>query len=409
MSDNFSILIFTWNAGGLRLCETTSQAKANSDRSGFFQSIFTKPCTAPDFFETVRSIIVTKKPSLVLITTQDEDNSNTYFHSDLLPNVIIPLNYSLLKRNKLESTGENKSVFKDVPNVNSSGTAMRVSIFINNSEIDNMTLDEPLLHKKFGTNGQLYTVQNNNNRMLGANASYVNHKKYGKFVFITVHLPGSLDSLNVNIPRDFEFYRATMQASSTLFILSAMSKFVYDIEDSLRPQHVFLIGDMNYDIVIPNKTPYDMVKDLVSSPITLDRLKNLQKYDELLSSRNVLPFRGFKEGVNDMGPLFLPDWRLTRGRNAANCNIDLNAVPPKNTVGMECYDTSNGNLSSLGWHNRILYIDVQGSAWGFTTYCSMYERLDKDNITASSNAAIWGMFNMIGYDPGPLPAGLQLR
>ena len=70
MTDKFSIMIFSWNTSGLRLCETTNQDKANSARQGFKAFVtMKKPCVAPDFFEDIRTIISQEKNNLVVMST----------------------------------------------------------------------------------------------------------------------------------------------------------------------------------------------------------------------------------------------------------------------------------------------------------------------------------------------------
>ena len=105
MSSPFTIMCFTWNASGLRICETLSQDKADSSRKGF-KLTKRADCVAPDFFLGIRDLIIQKQPTLVVMTTEDENNKDTYFHSELLPHEMSEHGYTLLKRDVLDNIGE---------------------------------------------------------------------------------------------------------------------------------------------------------------------------------------------------------------------------------------------------------------------------------------------------------------
>src|SRR5437870_2559584 len=130
MATPMSIMCFSWNAAGLKLCETMSQYKATESRSGI-RGLFKSNCLAPDFFEDIRAMIDNKKPNLVVMSTQNEDSKDTYFHSNFLPNQMPEISYTLLKRDKLDDVGEiNPNPKVKLPTGPQSGSALRISIYV---------------------------------------------------------------------------------------------------------------------------------------------------------------------------------------------------------------------------------------------------------------------------------------
>lgn len=386
MATPFSIMCFSWNASGLKLCETMSQAKADAARKGFKAFITMKqPCIAPDFFEEIRSTIRLKSPSLVVITTEDEDSSDTYFHAKLLPTSMPEIGYSLLKRDKFEGIGE---VASGGPQVRvstgrPSGSALRISIYARNDIMKGLRLEEKALNRFFGNDGQ---IELSCRQGKGAIAAYVWHETYGKFVFIATHLPSGAESLRVGRGLDYESYRAAIKSANTLCLISLLNTFVDSLRIKIKPDHVFLLGDLNYDIVIPNKKNIEVISELASN-ISAAKLKDYQKYDELKKAMEEVPLIGFKEGVSAEGPLFMPTWRLARGRPDS-------CVPSKDTTKIEtsCFGEPNEALGGLGWHDRILYKEMMTSH--YMAHCTDYNRIDILNMHESTHAGVIAFFEM---------------
>ncbi|CAH6419984.1 Hypothetical protein HVR_LOCUS1041 [uncultured virus] len=386
---SFSIMCFSWNASGLRLCETMSQTKANEARKGFAAFVtLKKPCLAPDFFEDIRGIIREKQPALIVMSTEDEDKSDTYFHSDLLPKSMPEIGYSLLKREQKYGIGELAAGVPQVkvPTGNPSGTALRMSIYARNDIFPGLKSEEKALNKLFGNDGQVSLVCPQGNRAAGAIASYVWSETFGKFVFIAVDFPSSLESLKVGKGLDYDSYRVAAKAANTICLVSLLNKFIDSLPAESKPDHIFILGDLGFDIVVPNKRNIEVVTELAAN-LSAAKLKELQKNDELTIAKNEAPLAGFKEGVSNEGPLFMPTWRLTRGRPDA-CVPDKDATK----VDITCFGSTDDAVGGIGWHDRILYKESMTSH--YMAHCLEYNRIDIKNMHASTHAGVTAFFEM---------------
>lgn len=378
MAGPLTIMTFSWNAAGLRLCETLSQNKADMARVGFKAKItFKQSCLAPNFFEDIRTEIRNRAPHLVVITTQDEDSSDTYFHSDVIPEVLSEIGYTMIKRDKQEGITDS-TIGRPVTGTPSGG-AIRMSIYARDGQAMFFTHQEQSLDKFFGNNGQTNMVIKQGSRIVGAIASYINHDVFGRFVFIAAHLPSGADDLQINKNMPYESYRAAMRASNSLCFISMLHKFVDSVSPEMRPEHVFILGDLNYDIIIPGKSSVQVISEL-SNNLSQESIRNVAQYDELKKALLEPPLLGFKEGINGGGPTFMPTWKLARNRP------DSCAPSTGSKVDITCFDSG-----VVGWHDRIIYSDKTTQ---FVTTCQYYNRLDVNNMHASTHAGILALFNV---------------
>lgn len=386
MDTSLSIMCFTWNAAGLRLCETMSQTKANQNRQGLFFK--REPCLAPDFFEGIRTTIITKKPMLVVMTTQNETSDETYFHAELLPSAMPEIGYSLLKRDKLNNVGDAASGFLQgrVKTGQPTGSALRMSIYVRLDEEASFRSQDRALANLFSNDGQLSASCQQGDRMSGAIASYVWHPEYGKSIFIAIDLPVGSNALRVGKTMDYSTYRVATKSANTLCLINLLHEFVDRLPDQSKPDHIFLLGDMNYDIVVPGKKNVDVVAAL-SGDVTLAAVKKLQDNDELKKAMTEEPLLGFKEGVSGEGPLFIPTWRLARGRGD-RCSPNQNTTK----ISVDCFDNPNSELGGVGWHDRILYKERMTSS--YITHCTEYNRIDINNMHESTNAGVTAYFEL---------------
>lgn len=384
----FNIMCFSWNASGLRLCESMSQLQADKARTGL-RGFLSKPCIAPDFFEDIRSNIRDKQPALVVMSTEDEDKSDTYFHSDLLQKLMPEIGYNLLKRDQKYGVGAVPAGIPqvNVPSGNPSGSALRISIYARDDVFPSFENNEKELNYFFGNNGQLEATCPLGNKSAGAIASYVTHDVFGKFVFITVDFPGGIDSLKIGRGLDYASYRVVATSSNNICLSSLINKFIDSLPVEAKPDHIFLLGDLGFDIVVPNRHNIDVITEL-SNNLTAIKLKDLQKYDELTNSKNYnSPLSGFKEGVSNEGPLFMPTWRLARGRpNECSPNRDTTKI------STTCFENVANDAGGIGWHDRILYKEAMTSH--YMSHCLQYNRIDIKNMHASSHAGVVALFEM---------------
>lgn len=380
---SFTIMCFTWNSSGLKLCETTSVEQADKNRQGFLAFISgKKQCVVPDFFNDISALISKNLPSLVIMTTQDEDDERTYFHSDLLQSTMPKLEYTLLRKDKLSGVGDDYNIYDRVPTGEPTKTALRMSIYAHNSVAKHLLFEEKIMLRSFNNDFSMKCQQGDN--VSGAIVSYVWHEKYGKFAFIAVHLPSNVNStLQSNPNIDYTSFRATTKSKNSLCLLNIYNKFVSSLDQKERPDHVFLLGDLNYDIVIPKKTNME-IQTLVASNLTIAKIKELQRFDELSVAIKEVPLIGFKEGVSSEGPLFIPTWKFVRYR-PDSCNND-------SSISRTCFPSVDEQVGGIGWHDRILYRELMTS--NYIAHCSSYNRMDIKNMHLSTNAGVIGFFEM---------------
>lgn len=389
METQFSIMIFSWNASGLKFCETLSQSEADQKRNGVLKFIgIRKPCIVPNFFENIRNEITTRNPGLVIMVTEEEDIKGSYFHSDVLQSSLPEIGYSLLKFDELDNVGETASGvhLNNVQTGDPSGSALRISIYGRNDTIDQVQMDEKRLNKFFGNNGQGELTCIQNEKRSGAIVSYIWHKVYGKFAFIATHLPSGKNSINVGRHLDYDTFRAVNKATNTLCLISILNEFVDSLPKEYKPDHVFLLGDLNYDIVVQGRSNVEIAVSIANN-ITSNNLKAYQQYDELKQNITSIPLNGFKEGIGNQGPIFLPTWRLIRNRSD-NCAPGSNV----NKLSVTCFSPESETLGGIGWHDRILYKELGTSFYKIE--CTAYNRLDIKNMHSSDHAGLIGIFEM---------------
>jgi hypothetical protein len=378
MSDKFSIFIFTWNAGGIRLCETMSQHQAGMERNKFFN--LKKECISPNFYEGIRGKILKNNPSVVVLSTQKEAEKGTYFHSDFLPNAMGEINYGLLKREKI--VGE--------------GSSLRMSIYVRYDIFDIIKAETSPADKFFGDNGQVNVSCKIGNRYSKAIAAYVWHPTYGKFAFISAYLPGNIELLNLgNTIKDFDekTKEAAMLSANQLCLISILHKLNIDLTQTYTPDRVFLIGDLNYDIVVPGWNDTELI-DYIKENQTAKTLRWLQQYDQLTKVIKHVPELGiplvdYQEGVHNQGPLYAPTFNMKVGR-PDSCDNPIN----NKSLDVECYNTKSGDNSghSLAWSDRILY--KENLTTPYIATCKVYNRMDMLNTHASDHAPVYGLFEI---------------
>lgn len=370
-------MCFVWNAGGLRLCETLSQAKADASRKGFKWTNRSK-CVAPDFFVDMRNTILAERPNLVVVTTEDENNKETYFHAELMPRDLSEHGYSLIKRDVLNDVGEVAGGVKyDTLSGTPSGSSLRISIYARDDEVPKLQIsDMPNVYGgKQGQLGLFYKVTHS-----GAIASYLWHETFGKFVFVAVKL--TTGTVFDNYGSSYEESRSAIDNSNRGSLLGIVERLINKPNPpELVPDHVFLMGDFNSNIVASGNTNDVIVNELVKAP-NATTFSKLLSYDELTKSLANFPLKGYSEGLggSKAGPLFLPTWKLRRGRE--RCEI----VGATGTISPGCFDATNG----IGWHDRILIKDKVDSRYSMT--CTRYDRFDIKNMHQSNQAGVIGVY-----------------
>lgn len=382
-TNSLKIMIFSWNADGIRLCETLSTTRAQQQRGAFSKFIgFKKDCVTPNFFIEIRRFIEDERPGLVVMTTQDEDISKTYFHAEVLPREMVESGYVMVQRQKLDNIGERASglMLPNVPGGQPKGSALRVSVYARSDVYPGIQEMESQLRQSF-SEGYLVSSLIQNNRYAGAICVYVWHAVYGRMAFIATHLPSGVDALLVkgkNKKIDQRTYNRAIYYGNNLCLANAMNVFVESLDPEDKPDYVFLIGDLNYNISSSTKTTQQIINEITQNPATI---KNYRANDELTEALKEPFLKGFKEGVQNRGPEFLPTWKMRRERGDDCVSPTLQKGIPAN-----CYDGSNG----IGWHDRILYSDDGSNV----VSCNRYVRVDAANMHMSEHAGVAGVYTV---------------
>ena len=369
MSSNFDILCFSWNAGGLRLCETTLQSEADKPQTGFGAFFSPKEkCLASNFITDIEDIITQRNPSIVVIVTEEEAADYSFFHARALPSSLSKIKYSLVQREQNYQISKHK--LEHIVTGTPYDTALRMSIYARNDAIGDLTI-----HEMDSDEITIFA------RRSGALCAYIEHPIYGNFAFVAVAL-GAGNNPNLNN----HTFRSMVKSINNLSLISIMKKFILDIDPSYPLHHIFMMGDFNYSTIAPNEgNSYDLIDYLTtSSDSNINKLSTLRNYDELTlalnDSINTPILSGFIEGVDGNGPLFMPSWKLRRERNKS-CEEDLQS----------CFNYYEPDEQDFGWHDRILYKNLQPD---HTITCIEYNSIDVKSMHRSDHASIIGLFSI---------------
>jgi hypothetical protein len=261
-----------------------------------------------------------------------------------------------------------------------SGSALRISIYARNDEMAKLQVSE-MPNVYGGKQGQVGLVCGQTHS--GAIASYLWHETFGKFVFVAVKLTTGVAFENYG--SSYEESRAAIHHANMGCLFGIVEKLINKPNpEDLVPDHVFLMGDFNSNIVVPGNTNDVIVKNVAKTP-NATTFAQLLPFDELTISMKNFPLQGYSEGLagSKTGPLFLPTWNLTRGRD--RCNGVTGPISPG------CFDAKHG----IGWHDRILIKDRVDSK--FSTTCTQYNRFDLGNTDKSNQAGVVGIYTLIPH------------
>lgn len=358
-SPELKIVAITLDVDGIRFCETQSSTAAAEKRGKWYNRLVgrNKNCITPDLFINIFNYITKEKIDLFIITTQDEDERNTYLHSDYLPTQLREYSYSLYQRHVVKNVGQIK--YTDLPkDSKNSGSALRLSVYVSDrtkamwfehkSDID---ADFPM-YKLILKKGQYHG---------GAISCHLLHRNFGHILIVAANLPNS--SLINNIKEDeHDYYREYSNNVVQQGLLEIASAFWLNPEVPI--DHMFLLGDFFSDLNLPDNTTIDA--------------KSLLKYDFLSTLKNdALVLSNFKEGIDNKGPTFLPTFHMHRGRNCEESN----------TYDAKCFEQSY-TVQRFGYPDRIMYADSdQGE-----TVCKNYNRLEGGFMQQTDHAGVLGYF-----------------
>jgi len=364
MSGDLKILTFSWNASGVRLCETDSKLQAEKARSGFMGTLRNKkPCLVPDFFAELEDKIKDGKPHIVALTTQDEAENQTYFHAEFLPERMAILGYREFYREKLQNVGLH--AFKTehserIPTGKPGTPALRFSVYVREDVADEFEINERDLQKNFSVR-KIYNSENK----AGALATYLWHNDFGNICLVAVNFPVLERIVRESEKHKYERARGIAKERADAFLGKVITSFYYNEAKSggdrtLQPDYLIVMGDFGYNI---NGTAE--LKDAVTN---LRSLKALDEFQPVQFNLN--------EGVNNSGPSFAPTWALKEGRRE---------------------DCTKGCYWGLvaGWRDRVVYGQQPDSSRNLK--CTEYAKVESTTIRRTVHNAVTSSFT-VGFD-----------
>ena len=333
MSTDFNIMCFAWNADGLRICNTTSADLADRRKKWY-----KKDCEPADFMLQIIDLLKKHDISLATFSTEHGATSQTYFHAEVLINLMVENGYTPVYKEKEDQ--------------------LRVSIFVRKDQYNQTTaIDERIVfNAKYKNEGSADFI-----------VSQVYHKTFGRFMFIAVDMDDGKESKVRNVN--------TLLFKT--FMADLLSTVYYNIDLSLRPNYLFLLGD--FDTIIESDRPTNVIHDSADNKIAA--LASNDELKKMLSSEKV--FEGIKEGVNGKGPEFLPNARLAKGRSE-DCR--------HKTMKTQCFQPFESDKNRVGWHDRVLYLD--NGTGNYTLSCFAYDKMDSETISKSSHAGVYGLYSL---------------
>lgn len=247
------ILCFSWNTDKIPLCEGYLNNKT--------KDLITKPrgtfskktsCFNPLFFESIEKQIKQYNPAIVVLFTEGDLESGTWFHSDFLPDKMKIIKYKLLSRDKYINKQGDYKVFGE--NVSS-----RMSIFIKDN--DHQTKNIELSTKFFF----------NDNKVSCNKAPNSNIKNVEALVLYTQSPLGTIAFIGLQFEE----------------LLGYNEKCINEIENKFinnkNVDYVFIMGDFVKNLNIINPSPsidYYSEENLLRANISRKSSKP-KGYDEI--------------------------------------------------------------------------------------------------------------------------------
>lgn len=361
------ILTFSWNADGLRICETTDQTHANKEREGFLAKLFNKStCLAPDFFADIGSRIEENQPMIVVFTTQEEAENETYFHADFLPAKMRELQYTQYYREKLKKVGTHvllKKTSQAYPTGKPGKTALRMSIYVRDDLFDQF-------ERKRSRISRVFPMENlyDEDARAGALACTLWHEDVGTIAIVAAQYPEPHLSVSLEEKEKYEKSRVSAVKRRDHFVGRILENFygTYSRERETIPDYFFLLGDLGYNINSKGRTSH-----------LLGNMNEMKLKDELKRDEFYPPLF---EGKNNEGPSFAPTWALKTNRKV-DCGSD-----PKCYTGIV-----------VGWRDRVLYRSELTSDYDLV--CKHYEKLTSATISRSRHNAVMAIYELLDrYD-----------
>lgn len=314
------IFTFIWNTESIRLGESDSLQEIKDHRQSYL-SEFHFPCEIPDFFPSLMAKIIEAQSDLVVIAFQESAKPGDYFHSHYLQNYMPRAGYQLIKRIKMMGIGQ--TTYKAMLDCDLKFRGLRTSIYAT-AELskDILAMEDSLLTDNGHTQKE-YICTSYLTRNKGGTSSLIRIPGLGTFAFINAHLPFNSQSLLDSTLKKDPMIRQNDVQHQNISFNEIYQRLILDLP--VKPNYVVYMGDFNYRIKPPRVinergnvksiSAFEIAEILEKRPV-IDVFHQLYvQCDELrdqMIKGNIYPF---KEGANNLGPLFLPTGKLMKFRH----------------------------------------------------------------------------------------------
>src|SRR5258708_1511308 len=321
MNKSMKVLCFCWNTDNFPLCEGYLKDKYTGEISTdvvkkHYKFIHKRdPCYNPLFFQEIRGDIAIHDPDIVVITTENEPESGTYFHSDFLPRAMPTIKYKLAVRDKYVD--------------DQSDTAIRVSLYIRETDVTSRVVQ---LTKGLIFNNNTFSCYPTTAGIPKALVLYL-QTNIGVFAFIGIQIP--------------DRYR-----NPYLCVDSLDYKFI----EGKKVDYTFLMGDFAYDY---NTKICDKTKDEKERQSSLANYSHLS-YIEETAANNPSPIPTYSPSYRNR---YSGDYKLD-GQDKAKETYKHTAKRIKN----------KRQEATVGFHDRIL-VKAKNTSKGYPISCLRYEAI----------------------------------
>jgi len=302
------VVAFCWNTSGLRICETGGVNLAMSKRT----SNSSVACAVPDFFEEIKQKIISPiAADIVVIVTEDEASTGSFFHRNYLQNVMNELNYPVYCSSSI-NVGEIASGVS-MPSITGTtpSSFCNMTVFVSQKQLTAFRSYDVYVK---GHHIDSITCKSAGNKIQGAIGCYLEHRFLGTIAIVGIHLVSG-KPFNGLSPK---YNRTISDCYNKICATHIASKLL----ENRKVGQCIILGDFNTNITLKEG---QSVRDLQV------KYEELSKDDGLKMLINDV-FYDFKEGINGAGPNFPPNFRLTYPCNERQCYA-----------------------SEYGWHDRVIY------------------------------------------------------
>lgn len=376
----YKLLVFSWNTESISLSETMDKTLFDFNRSSY-SSIIPGITTwkyfseIPDFYPELSKKIKDNDIDVVIIGFQEDRYPGSYFHSHFLPVEMEKIGYSLVKRTKLMGVGITS--YKGLIKGDIFERGIRVSIYAKSDLTTLIEKEEVEMRKAIGNDGQSeFICSSYITRSKGATVSYLILPGVGRIALVCCHLPFSSHSLIAE-----RLYHNTMIRQTELNKVNMCFNNIVEnliLFNNPIPTHVIYFGDFNYrieDTRPATEIATEFMKD------DKEFIKDMYlHHDELKEQMNRKNIYEFKEGVNNVGPEFIPTCKMVKGRE-------------KNKY----WKTGKFDQRIPSWCDRILYNKFTQDQESIK--CVYYDRFDcGEAMKKSDHAAVISIFEISQTD-----------